>query len=203
MTRRRRGLSAEDRDLWHKVTSAARPLASRKLPAPDRPETRRHAPARVPEAVPQPPVPPDFRNSGRAGGGPSVTFDPALSPRERLAQAAVRMDSAAHRDLVRGRIAPEARIDLHGMTIAEAEPELARFILRSHARGLRLVLVITGKGRRAEDRGPIPARVGILRHQVPVWLTRPPLGQVVLQIAPAHVRHGGEGAYYVYLRRRR
>ena len=65
------------------------------------------------------------------------------------------------------------------------------------------MLVITGKGRGGEDHGPIPRRQGVLRHQVPLWLRQPPLGSVVLQVAVAHLRHGGEGAYYVYLRRAR
>jgi len=69
----------------------------------------------------------------------------------------------------RGKLAPEARIDLHGMTLAEAHPELIRFILSSQAQGLRLVLVITGQGRRGSDDGPIPQRQGILRRQVPDW----------------------------------
>ena len=105
--------------------------------------------------------------------------------------------------MLRGKTAPEARIDLHGMTLAEAQPELVRFILNAHASGLRLVLVITGKGKRDEDHGPIPARRGVLRHQVPHWLNLPPLSAAVLQVASAHLKHGGEGAYYVYLRRAR
>ncbi|HSG57221.1 MAG TPA: Smr/MutS family protein, partial [Paracoccaceae bacterium] len=77
------------------------------------------------------------------------------------------------------------------------------FILSSHARGMRLVLVITGKGKVKDYEAPMPARHGVLRHQVPQWLNLAPLRPLVLQIAPAHIRHGGQGAYYVYLRRGR
>lgn len=119
-----------------------------------------------------------------------------------LDQAPLRMDAGTHAKMTRGKLVPEARIDLHGLTLAEAHPELIGFILNAHAQGLRLVLVITGKGKRREDHGPIPQRTGALRHQVPHWLNLPPLGPVVLQIAEAHLRHGGAGAYYVYLRRR-
>jgi DNA-nicking Smr family endonuclease len=111
------------------------------------------------------------------------------------------MDKKAHGRMLRGRSRPEARIDLHGMTLAQAQPELVRFILSAHAAGLRLVLVITGKGKRRDEPGPIPPRVGALRHEVPHWLHRPPLAPLVLQVASAHVKHGGDGAYYVYLRR--
>ena len=103
--------------------------------------------------------------------------------------------------LRRGKLAPEARIDLHGMTLAEAHVALTGFILMSRTLGRRLVLVITGKGR--SRGGSAPMQPGALRQQVPDWLRLPPLGEAVLQVAPAHRRHGGEGAYYVYLRRGR
>ena len=112
------------------------------------------------------------------------------------------MDAKAYRRLTRGKLDPEARIDLHGMTLAEAQPALGGFLRRAQADGRRLVLVITGKGRgRSDDAGPLPYRNGALRHEVPLWLQRPPLHPMVQQVAPAHARHGGSGALYVYLRR--
>jgi DNA-nicking Smr family endonuclease len=128
--------------------------------------------------------------------------DLAPGPAEVLGRAPLQMDAKTHGKMTRGKLQPEARIDLHGMTLAEAHPELIRFILMAHAQGLRLVLVITGKGKRRDDGGPIPQRVGALRHQVPAWLHLAPLGPAVLQVTEAHQRHGGSGAYYVYLRRR-
>ena len=80
---------------------------------------------------------------------------------------------------------------------------LSRFILSAYADGKRLVLVITGKGKERDDGGPIPVRFGVLRHQVPQWLALTPLSSAVLQITQAHDRHGGGGAYYVYLRKNR
>jgi DNA-nicking Smr family endonuclease len=121
------------------------------------------------------------------------------SPAERLASADLRMDAKTHRKISQGKIRPEARLDLHGMTLAAAQPELMHFIMSCHTSGLRLVLVITGKGR--GDYGPLPTRPGALRHQVPYWLHSPPLSMVVQQVSASHYRHGGEGAYYVYLRR--
>ncbi len=105
--------------------------------------------------------------------------------------------------MVRGKLKPEARIDLHGMTLAQAHPALNSFILNAHADGLRLVLVITGKGKTRSDSGPIPERIGLLRNQVPRWLDMAPLRPLVLQVEESHRRHGGSGAYYVYLRRPR
>jgi DNA-nicking Smr family endonuclease len=61
--------------------------------------------------------------------------------------------------------------------------------------------VITGKGKLRDDYGPIPQPMGILRHNVPLWLRQMPLAPAVLQITESHAKHGGAGAVYVYLRR--
>jgi DNA-nicking Smr family endonuclease len=108
------------------------------------------------------------------------------------------MDAKTHGKMTRGKLQPEARIDLHGMTLAEAHPELIRFILNAHSPGLRLVLVITGKGKRRDDTARSRSASGALRHQVPLAAPAP-LGPAVLQVSEAHLKHGGAGAYYVYL----
>lgn len=115
------------------------------------------------------------------------------------------MDRTLHRIMMRGKLEPEARIDLHGMTVVEAHQALVGFILGAHARGLRLVLVITGKGRKPgpDIAAPMPARRGVLKHEVPIWLRAAPLGGLILELRESHRRHGGSGAYYVYLRKRR
>lgn len=115
----------------------------------------------------------------------------------------INMDAGAFAKLKRGKISPERRIDLHGMTLSQAHPALIRFILDAQSDGKRLVLVITGKGDRKDPKGPFEVQRGVLRRQVPMWLSAPPLNGVVLQTAPSHQRHGGDGALYVYLRRRR
>ena len=113
------------------------------------------------------------------------------------------MDAKAFGKLKRGKLVPEARIDLHGMTLDQAHPALTGFILSCYGRGLRLVLVITGKGQSADPYRAGPVRRGVLKQQVPHWLTMAPLSSAVLQVSEAHLRHGGGGAYYVYLRKRR
>lgn len=115
----------------------------------------------------------------------------------------IAMDAKAFTRMSKGKLAPDARIDLHGMTVSEAHPELIRFVLNAHSEGARLVLVITGKGKPGPDFGPIPQRYGVLKHQVPNWLRSPPLGGLILQVSEAHLKHGGAGALYVYLRRTR
>ncbi|MEM8787038.1 MAG: Smr/MutS family protein [Pseudomonadota bacterium] len=130
-----------------------------------------------------------------------MRIDWAPDPMDALRAAAPAMDARVLQRLRKGKLKPEARLDLHGMTLDRAHPALTQFILSAQAQGRRLVLVITGKGRAAQD---APAhRRGILRNAVPGWLGQAPLRAAVMQVVPAHDRHGGGGAYYVYLRRRR
>ncbi len=194
---RRRPLRPDEEDLWQAVARTANPL---------HPPLPRSAPMQ--DAVIQPAAPkpasqpvPTFRIGEKATTQARHDLAPALS--DRLATAPLRMDAKAFARMSRGKLLPEARIDLHGLTLAEAHPELTGFVLNAHAQGHRLVLVITGKGRKGRDDDPVPQRTGALKHQVPTWLHQPPLGAVVLQVAEAHLRHGGAGAYYVYLRRPR
>jgi DNA-nicking Smr family endonuclease len=112
------------------------------------------------------------------------------------------MDRRNYDRLRRGKLKPEARIDLHGMTAAQAHSRLNVFIADSQARGFRLVLVITGKGR-SSGTDDFHRTGGVLRQSVPHWLHQPHISPMVLEIVQAHIRHGGEGAYYVYLRRQR
>lgn len=189
---RRRHLSPEEADLWRSVASTARPMHG----FPQRPSE----PTIAPEA--------EVLHHARPRLSPFHLGEKARRPERNdlappiLGHPTVQMDAKTHGKMTRGKLAPEARIDLHGMTLAEAHPELTHFILNAQGQGMRLVLVITGKGKRREDTGPIPQRMGALRHQVPQWLRQPPLGPIVLQVSEAHLKHGGSGAYYVYLRRR-
>jgi DNA-nicking Smr family endonuclease len=200
MGRRRRTLSAEERKLWSAVAQTVKPARPDK-PKVDEPYTglETHHPKPKPK---KPFTVSDFR-IGETSTTPLPGSQLAPSVSERLAHAPVRMDQTTHKKMMRGKLKPEARIDLHGMTLAQAHPALTRFILDAHDDGLRLVLVITGKGKDRDDPGPIPIRRGVLKHQVPNWLHMPPLGRVVMDIREAHIRHGGTGAYYVYLLRAR
>ncbi|MAN14316.1 MAG: DNA mismatch repair protein MutS [Dinoroseobacter sp.] len=195
-----RTLSNEDRKLWSAVAKTVTRNAQPKKPVLDQSRPRpKPTPARTPE--------PDFKvQDFRIGETappalPGHRLSPSIS--DRLAAAPVRMDHATHKKMKRGKLSPEGRIDLHGMTLDQAHPALIGFIQRAQAQGKRLVLVITGKGKHRDDPGPIPARRGVLKHQVPAWLRAGPLSGLVLEIREAHLRHGGSGAYYVYLRRSR
>lgn len=193
---RRRGASPEDVELWARVAATVAPMhPKRRAPSPPEAEAPLAPPV---AAVPRPSLP-AFRLGEEAMPRPAPLPLPT-TPAQRLQGAELRMDSKTHKRMTRGKLRPEARLDLHGMTLSQAQPELVDFVISCHMAGFRLVLVITGKGR--GEHGPLPTRPGALRHQVPFWLHAPPLGPLVQQVAAAHDRHGGEGAYYVYLRRR-
>ncbi len=132
------------------------------------------------------------------GGGAAR---PALAP-GKPAKAALSHGSLADIDrrtaqrLQRGRLPIEATLDLHGMTQAAAHDALDGFVTRSLALGRRCVLIVTGKGLGREQSG-------VLRRQVPLWLNQPPLRGQVLAFDYARPEHGGMGALYVLLKRRR
>jgi DNA-nicking Smr family endonuclease len=126
---------------------------------------------------------------------PAAPPAPPLDP-----SAATGLDRATADRLRRGRLEPDARIDLHGLTLAEAERALARFLERAQASGCKLVLVITGKGLRQQD-GHITG--GRIRAEFPHWLNRPDNRARIHGVRTAHVRHGGTGAFYVLIRRPR
>ena len=198
MTRRK--LSAEEAALWRKVTERTEALEHRQTfdpaafapqPKPKRTEAPKPDFCKLATGFPAKPEP--RKNS----------FDLTPSLPDRLRRAPVQMDQKTFGRMKRGKLKPEGRIDLHGMTLDRAHGALTRFILSAQGSGKRLVLVITGKGKNRDEGGPIPVRHGVLRHQVPQWLSVPPLASVVMQVSEAHISHGGGGAYYVYLRRQR
>lgn len=195
---RRRDLSPEDHELWSRVARTAVPLHPGRTAKLPEPPPKPAPPARETPAEP-PFAPPSFRVGQTAMPAPAIKTRLNGTPAQHLADQPVQMDQKTHRRMTQGKLRPETRLDLHGMTLAQAHPALIAFLASARSRGMRLVLVITGKGR--GDLGPLPVRSGALRHQVPIWLKQAPLTGIVQQVTAAHFRHGGEGAYYVYLRR--
>ncbi len=92
----------------------------------------------------------------------------------------------------RGQISIDAKIDLHDMTQSEAFDALQRILIRSYNQNKKCVLVITGKGIRGQ---------GILKRNLPLWLENPDIRPMIAEFSPAHLKHGGSGAWYVFLRR--
>ncbi len=181
------GLKDEDLALWKHVTRDARPLAKRE-PPPARPAASEAPPAKAePEAKKQ-------TRPARPRARP-VTPPPRAEPALEHGRAAG-VDRRRSERLRRGRLPVEARLDLHGDTQDQAHAALDRFLGESQARGLRCVLVITGKGTTTEAGG-------VLRAQVPRWLNEPGNRARVLAFDYAQPKHGGLGALYVLLRRKK
>lgn len=177
--RRGRGLADEERVLWAAVTQSIAPL-------------KRARSRSVPDDAAAPAAPPP-RKTVTAVPRAAAVAKPVLPPPPPLTP----LDRRLKKRVAKGRDAIDGRLDLHGLTQAEAHAVLTRFLNAAAAREARLVLVITGKGRSDRDGG------GVLRRQVPLWLALPELRALVIGFEPAHVAHGGDGALYVRLRRTR
>lgn len=191
--RRPRHLSPDDKAVWDFVRNQVKPLHPQK-----RPKAAPEAAPAPKKVEPRPPIA-QFKVGRHADTSRPDDILPPL--KERLRSAPIAMDAKNFMRMKAGKLKPEARLDLHGMYQDEAYPELIAFILNAQASGKRLVLVITGKGRAAD--GWAPEGRGVLRRYVPQWLKLPPLAPAVLEVRNAHLKHGGDGAYYVYLRRNR
>jgi len=180
-----------DWHLWTEVARTISPLHSKRpkpllsmaaegpLPVPD------SAPPK-PRRMRQLPPMPSYQSDGRPRQQhPGQVIEPRM--RQRLG---------------RGQIAIDGTIDLHGMRQAEAHAALGRFIHARSARGDRTLLVITGKGLKKVngDAATIVER-GVLRSMLPIWLSEPSLAPLVAGWDVSAQAHGGEGAYYVRLRR--
>jgi DNA-nicking Smr family endonuclease len=176
----KRVLSYDERVLWTTITKSITPL-HKALPEPEAPDDD--------EPLPQ-------RKSAKTAA-PARAFPPAPAPAAKPSPPPLApLGRKMRQRVARGREAIDARFDLHGLTQAEAHAALSRFLHAASARGARLVLIITGKGR-ASGGG------GVLRRQVPMWLGLPEFRDLVVGFEDAHLAHGGEGALYVRLRRRR
>jgi DNA-nicking Smr family endonuclease len=181
--RRKRTLSEEERALWDSVAKQAKPLRNKhRVTASRATSPKTEAPVAA-EAAGQPKAPIPV-----AIPPPKKTTAPPLAPLGRRERA----------QLSRGKKEIEARLDLHGMTQMRAHRALSGFLHQAHGNGLTFVLVITGKGKIGTE-----SERGVLRRQVPQWLSQPEFRNVVVGFEEAHIGHGGAGALYVRIRRSR
>lgn len=201
-----------DYHLWSEVTRSVSPLKPRgrktkakPLPAaePEKPVSAKPVPASKAEGSetgktrPTPPVWSPGANNMAAGPGHTLGRRAAPeTPPGRVIEPRLR------RKLTRGQVPIDATIDLHGLRQAEAHAALCRFVAARYARGDRTVLVITGKGLKKAEEGRIEQR-GVLRAMLPHWLSEPVLAPMIAGWEGAARAHGGEGAYYVRLKRRK
>ncbi|MDH4414520.1 MAG: Smr/MutS family protein [Rhizobium sp.] len=175
-------LNPEDRILWGKVARSTRPM-----------------PGRMEELLSfeeQFVTPFDEKDVPALNRASLSTVSPAgeadRKPSQRLHHP---LEKPVKRKLSRGHLALEARIDLHGLIQSEAHGMLLDFLIRAHERGLRHVLVITGKGSSLGSEGA-------LKRAVPLWFAMAEFRFLISSFEPAARQHGGEGALYVRLSRR-
>jgi DNA-nicking Smr family endonuclease len=174
----RRQLSDEEQALWSSFVHSITPL--------------RHA-KKAEQAAAS-----DIEPAPKSAKAPDVRPQPQPSKTLPLAPLGRRMKQR----VARGREAIDARIDLHGMTQAEAHAALLVFLQRAQGDGARMVLIVTGKGSGGSQRDSAATR-GVLKRQVPLWLSLPEFRSFIVGFEDAHIGHGGEGALYVRLRRAR
>lgn len=177
--RRRRDLTSAERSLWRRAMVGTTPLSGREV-------------AEVTDLTNQSetsPTPSSPREAHAVARPSTPRRAAALDP-----DRPIGLDRRNWLRLKRGQLEIEQILDLHGQTQAEAHARLDRFLARCHAMGRRCVLIVTGKGE---------ASGGVLRHMVPRWLNEGDNRERVLAYCAAQRQHGGAGALYVLLRRRR
>jgi DNA-nicking Smr family endonuclease len=182
--RRKRALSEEERALWESVARQTKPL---------RKKARAAKALAASHGAETPPV----AMSAAAKSHPAARIPPVTKPnRPQAAPPLAPLGRRERSQLSRGRKEIDARLDLHGMTQTRAHRALSGFLQQAHSNGLTFVLVITGKGKIGAE-----SERGVLRRQVPQWLSLPEFRSLVVGFEEAHVGHGGEGALYVRIRR--
>jgi DNA-nicking Smr family endonuclease len=181
-----RKLSPEERILWGKVATSTRALPGRLEEAREL-EAEVAAMLAAEDAAMRKPAPPDETSS---------TAPVPAHKQQRPAGSHQPLEKPVHRKLAKGRLPIEARLDLHGLYQSEAHDLLLDFLFRAHDRGLRHVLIITGKGSSMGSEGA-------LRRAVPLWFSKPEFRFLISSYEWAARHHGGEGALYVRLSRPR
>ncbi len=178
-------LTPADRALWRRVAATVRPLAGVLAPDPQ-PLAAAPPPAAVPAAKPAPGA--VARERPKA---PTI-YVPPPHPEDAT------LDGVWDRRMRGGRVRPDMVIDLHGHSVEAAHAIVEHRLRDAAAMGLRLILIVTGKG----SRGPADRR-GVIRESLADWLQLSRLRSLIAAMRPAHPRHGGGGAFYVVLRRAR
>lgn len=181
MAKDRRSLSDEEAALWNRVVDTAVPL-------------RRRQP-NVVESAKKPTAESGKKKGPRPAPSPNGPASDERVQRPPPAPNPDQIDRRTVRRIARGAISLDGRLDLHGLTQAQAHERLMDFMGHAQESGLRTVLVITGKG--AGD----GTERGVLKRALPQWLSTSPLRNMVLGYEIARREHGGSGAYYVRLRR--
>ncbi|QQN75086.1 Smr/MutS family protein [Croceicoccus sp. YJ47] len=181
-----RGLSAEEQRAWAALAATVTPMEGRKRPAP--PPTMKEA---KPAPAPPKPAKPQRRTP------PRTTPQPVP-----MREGGGTLDSSWEKRMSRAAIVPDFTLDLHGHTLDTAYRRLDRGLAQAKAMGARVVLIVTGKARPV-DAADRAERRGAIRAKFLDWLAAGPHASDIVAVRNAHRRHGGDGAVYLVLRKRR
>jgi DNA-nicking Smr family endonuclease len=174
--------SADEQALFRKAMQGTKPIARKKRAVQSPPPAKPEGVTAKPSAARPRPV-------------PAVAPPPAPKGAPPLAAGRIAdLDKRTGERFKRGEMAIDAKIDLHGLTQAEAHDRLQGFLAKAAGGGKRCVLIVTGKG---------AGGWGVLRDSVPRRLNEPALRRHLLAYAQAQPRHGGAGALYALLKRKR
>lgn len=185
-----RRLSPEERAAWSLIARTVR--RARKE------EARGEQPAVPPAAAPTPPASAPARKASAA-----LTISPPARPAAPPPRRPVDMlDSTWEKQIRRGALQPDIAIDLHGHTLASAHARLDQLLAEARAVGARTLLIVTGKARSSAKSGDVRGR-GAIRAEIGHWLEAGRHADAIASVRTAHPRHGGDGAIYVILRRKK
>ncbi|MEL6707749.1 MAG: Smr/MutS family protein [Pseudomonadota bacterium] len=187
-----RGLTTEEQAAWSRLAESVTPLVGRTRPAvqaktPDTPKAQPVGTARPKRVKPNPPA--------------HVARAPAPPP-SRIPEAPATLDSHWERRFKAGRVEPDLTLDLHGHTLDTAYTRITAGLDQARAMGARVVLVIAGR-ERPVDPADRAHRRGAIRAKLLDWLAAGPHADSISAIRRAHRAHGGDGALYLILKRRR
>lgn len=189
-----RGLSAGEQAAWAHLAASVKPLPGKKRPTP----------------------PLQGRGTTEGGGGPSkaaISGPPAkyVKPPKPAKKAPPppppppaipgALDSHWERRMKGGRLDPDLTLDLHGHTLDTAYQRIMAGLDQARMMDARVVLVIAGR-ERPVDPADRMARRGAIRAKLLDWLAASRHSGAIAAVRKAHIRHGGEGALYLILKRR-
>jgi len=191
-------VSAEDdlsAELWAEVTNTVRRQPSSRISPVDLPASRAKKTAPIKKTAQTAKISGDLhlRRTSKAVNATDKAGH-VTGPANLAMPVYAGIDRRSAKKIQQGKMGLDARIDLHGLSQLQARHRLQSFIFRSVEMGLRTILVITGKGK---------AGRGVLRENVPQWLSEPPLSEVIIAFGPSQPQDGGAGALYVRLKRAR
>ncbi|MCJ2188724.1 Smr/MutS family protein [Novosphingobium beihaiensis] len=193
MRRPGRRLTREEADIWAQVARTVVPLhphrsEPRQQKVPEEPASGRQAA----------PPPPKKKPKGRVPPPPA----PRPVPPKTKGETQLHLDGSWEKRITKGALVPDFSLDLHGSNLDQAYSRLMHGLTQARAMGARVVLVVTGKPRSGESMDRSERR-GAIRAKISDWLAASEHASDIVAIRGAHRRHGGQGALYLVLRRRR